>query len=194
MKNEKISKALVRNILSGSLNATAWAFEMLIFMGNLTVEAFLNPSYYADLPYSSFPAKESNQWKKTKKYDFKEMTIRHGLWRLQRQGFVEKKGLIYSLTYKGKKLADILLDKKKAIRKKWDGKYRVVVFDIPEKNKDFRNWFRQELYLLNYKKLQKSVFISKLPLTKDLVREIKKRKMGNFVNYLLVDKVYKNII
>jgi len=63
----------------------------------------------------------------------------------------------------------------------------------PEKQRKIRSWFRQELYLLNYKKLQESVFISKYSLTEDLIKEIKSHKIGNCVNYLLVDKIYKNI-
>jgi phenylacetic acid degradation operon negative regulatory protein len=179
--------------LNGTFNATAWVFELLIFAGALTVEAFLNPSYYADLP--SFQYSSSKKLPALpKKKRFKELTIRHSLWRLRKHGFVEKKGNNFAITQKGKVLANYILKIKSSTEKKWDGKYRVAIFDIPEKEKYFRNWFRQELYLLNYKKLQKSVFVSKCPLTKDIVKEIKRRKMGNYVNYLLVDKIYKNII
>ena len=63
----------------------------------------------------------------------------------------------------------------------------------PKRKRRPGDWLRQELYLLNYKKLQESVFISKHSLTVDLIKEIKTNKIGNCVNYLLVDKVYKNI-
>ncbi len=192
MKKEKIKKAIARNILTGALNATAWAFEALIFMGELTIESFLNPSYYADLPSSSLGDFSPAQIKKKEK--FKEMTIRQSVWKLQKQGFVKKEGKMYRLTEKGKDLANYILQRKKIVDKEWDGKYRVVIFDIPEKDRLFRNWLRQELYLLNYKKLQKSVFVSKLPLAKDIIKEIKRSKMRNYVNYLLVEKVYNNIV
>jgi len=78
--------------------------------------------------------------------------------------------------------------------RKWDRKYRVVIFDIPENKRKIRNWLREELYLLDYKKLQESVLIGKYALPDDLIEEIKKYKIGNYVNYLLVDKVYKNIV
>jgi DNA-binding transcriptional regulator PaaX len=112
---------------------------------------------------------------------------------LQKQGFVQKEGKFYRLTSKGKSLADYILKRKDVIDNKWDNRFRVVIFDIPEKQAHERDWFRQELYLLNYKKLQESVFISKCPLIPELIKEIKRRKLGNFINYLLVDKVYKNI-
>ena len=194
MKREKIQKEIAKNILCGTFNATAWIFETLIFMADLTIESFLKPSCYADFPSFEFSESTSANAHKRKKGKFKEMTIRHSLWRLQKQGFVRKKEGKYLLAEKGRKLADYILKRKKIIDKKWDEKYRVVIFDIPEKERRFRNWLRRELYMLNYKKLQKSVFISKVPLTKDIAEEIKKKKMGNYVNYLLVEKVYKNII
>lgn len=43
---------------------------------------------------------------------------------------------------------------------KWDKKWRVVVFDIPEKRKKDREALRNKLRDLKFKELQKSVFIS----------------------------------
>ena len=43
---------------------------------------------------------------------------------------------------------------------KWDGKWRVVTFDIPEKNKKAREALRSKLRDLEFKELQKSVFIN----------------------------------
>ncbi|MCX6765637.1 MAG: CRISPR-associated endonuclease Cas2 [Candidatus Moranbacteria bacterium] len=189
-KNLKLVRAITRNVVRNSLNASAWVFVALIQMGELTINAFLSPSIYADLPASSFdwPGPSS------KKTSFKENTIRQSIRRLQKQGFVEKRGNKYVLTKMGKILAKYVLNRKKTLDKKWDNKFRVVIFDIPEDKRKIRNWLRQELYLLNYRKLQESVFISKHSLTEDLIKEIKRRKIGNYVNYLLVEKVYKNII
>ena len=195
MKNkkvQKISSTLARNILTGTFNASAWIFETLIFAGVLTIDVFLSPSLYSNRSdLMDFGGQSS--FKKKPKKKVKEMTIRHSLWRLQKQGFVKKEGNLFKLTEKGKELASHILKRKKVIDKTWDNKWRVVIFDIPEKQAHDRDWLRQELYLLQYKKLQESVFISKCPLIPDLIKEIKRRGLGNFVNYLLVDKVYKNI-
>lgn len=78
----------------------------------------------------------------------------------------------------------------KNLKRKWDKKYRVVIFDIPEKKSGDRIWLREELYLLKYKQLQKSVYFSKFPLSTDIIKEIRQRKIGNYVNYLLVNKIY----
>ncbi len=191
VKKEKLGLKIARGVLGGTLTATAWVFETLIFMGALTIEAFLNPSYYADLPNTNFDFEKDLP--KKKKPAFKEVTVRQSIGRLQRLGFVEKVGGKYALSEKGRKLADYILARKKSLESKWDGKYRVVIFDIPEKQNKIRDWLRRELYMLNYKKLQKSVFIGKQPLPKDLIQDIKKQKIGNFVNYLLVEKAYKNL-
>lgn len=43
--------------------------------------------------------------------------------------------------------------------KKWDGKWRIVVFDIPEKKKKAREALRNKLQELGFRELQKSVLI-----------------------------------
>lgn len=43
--------------------------------------------------------------------------------------------------------------------KKWDGKWRLVVFDIPEKMKKAREALRDKLRKLGFYQLQKSVFV-----------------------------------
>lgn len=120
----------------------------------------------------------------------KKNTIRVTLKRLQKLGIVEKRGDTFFLSKFGKNLMAVIKRKNKIIGGKWDGKYRVVIFDIPEKIRKTRDWLRSELYLLEYRKLQKSVFISKKPLTRDIIEAIKNLKINNYVNYLLVDKVF----
>ena len=50
--------------------------------------------------------------------------------------------------------------------RKWDKKWRIVAFDIPEKNREFRNILRHHLRKLGFKKLQNSVFVSPYPFEK----------------------------
>ncbi|MDD5463785.1 MAG: hypothetical protein PHP62_01445 [Candidatus Moranbacteria bacterium] len=192
MQKENFKKAIAKSVLKNTMTATAWTFATLFQVGEITIEAFLSPSAYADLPSGNLFAVSSAVANK-RKSKFKEITIRQSIRRLQKQGFVEKKDFKYVLTAKGQELARYILGRKKSQMRKWDGKYRVVIFDIPENKNRVRNWLREELYVLGYKKLQNSVLIGKYALPDDLVLEIKKQKAGNCVNYLLVDKVYKNI-
>ncbi len=66
------------------------------------------------------------------------------------------------LTKQGKRemlrfnLDDITID----ARQKWDGRWRLIVFDIPEYKKKARNALRQKLVALGFYPIQKSVLIT----------------------------------
>lgn len=47
--------------------------------------------------------------------------------------------------------------------RKWDGKWRVVVFDIPEEKRKIRNALRTRLKNLGFHELQRSVFVFPYP-------------------------------
>lgn len=82
-----------------------------------------------------------------------------------------KNNQIYiSLTEKGKKRAgkyqiDDLIIKKP---KKWDGKWRIVIFDISSKKKIIRESLRGKLKQLDFLQLQKSVWIHPFDCWKEI--------------------------
>lgn len=43
--------------------------------------------------------------------------------------------------------------------KKWDGKWRIIIFDVPEKKKAAREALRNKLRELGFQQLQKSCFV-----------------------------------
>lgn len=100
--------------------------------------------------------------------------------RLEQKGFIQKgmmeDEICIKLTELGiKKLEAKRRGKKekallniKVKDKKWDGKWRVVIFDIPEANKRVRQVLRESLKVLEFQPLQKSVWISKRDYTKQL--------------------------
>lgn len=47
--------------------------------------------------------------------------------------------------------------------KKWDGKWRIIIFDIPEKRRGARDSLRSHLRQLGFHELQKSVFVHPYP-------------------------------
>jgi len=100
------------------------------------------------------------RWKK-----YQKRNIVDAFKRLQRRGCIKVKMInrqIYiSLTEEGKKLAgwmqiDALKIKKP---KKWDGKWRLVIFDISQLKKFYREALRGKLKELGFYPLQKSVWI-----------------------------------
>lgn len=59
-----------------------------------------------------------------------------------------------------KKALRYKIEELKIPQQKWDGKWRLVVFDIPEKHKKAREALRDKLKDLDFYQLQKSVWVS----------------------------------
>src|SRR3990172_6994978 len=84
--------------------------------------------------------------------------------------FVENKEKYAELTPKGKKHSQYLLIDNLIIKKpsKWDGKWRVVIFDIPEKLHYNRDLLRDQLKRLNFIKIQQSVYVYPFECTREV--------------------------
>lgn len=112
------------------------------------------------------------EYKKWKKY--KNKKIYDTFHYLKKQGLIniEKSNhqIHISLTEKGKEKAgryqiDDLTIKK---QKKWDSRWRIIIFDIPENSKIKREAFRGKIKELGFYQLQKSVWIYPYPCQKEL--------------------------
>lgn len=98
--------------------------------------------------------------------------------------------LFVRLTQKGKVkalLARLESDFKKS--NKWDGKWRVVIWDIPEDSKEQRNRIRQLVKDLGFFQLQKSVFITPHSLPSSAVAYLRECELLRFIRFLRVDKI-----
>lgn len=95
---------------------------------------------------------------------------------------VTKRGMVRALTYQ---LETMQLKKQKS----WDKRWRVVIFDIPEKYKKARDIFRTRLRQLNLFPLQDSVFVSPYPCFREIefLREL--YGIPSTIKYLLVEKL-----
>ena len=149
--------------------------------GKLTI----GKAYRKSLQRGTFLENYSDMYEELK--NLKENSLRTKLWRLQKKCLVEKRKNSIYLTNLGleyfKKIKEV------DVKNKWDGKWRIVMFDIPEKIKKERVWMRRELYKLEYKPFQKSVFIGKFPIRENLFREINRKNLGNFVNLITVGEI-----
>ncbi len=109
---------------------------------------------------------------------------------LQKKGFVElidEKQLIYRLTDSG--LDRALWEKIKRSDEKWDGRWRVVSWDIPERRKEARNLLRYKLKYIGFVQFQKSVWGSKINCTKQLREFIKKVGIEDWVKVFESDNI-----
>ena len=81
--------------------------------------------------------------------------------RLQRNGFIKKGSGKYLITPKGYKEIDLLIiEKDDWSQAPWDGTWKIVIFDIPERKRAQRDAFRAFLRRKGFIKLQNSVFVS----------------------------------
>jgi phenylacetic acid degradation operon negative regulatory protein len=72
---------------------------------------------------------------------------------------------------------------------KWDGKWRLITFDIPEAYREKRALFRDLLKRNNFVFLQASVFISPYPLNAEALGYLEKSGLIDFVRIFRVDKM-----
>lgn len=70
---------------------------------------------------------------------------------------------------------------------KWDGKWRMVIFDIPEKKKKAREALREKLKELGFKELQKSVFIYPFECENEIDFIVEVFEIRPYVRYMVVD-------
>ena len=106
---------------------------------------------------------------------------------IQKQGdavtvIITKRGMRRALTYQ--------LDSMTLVhQKRWDGKWRVVIFDVPEKYKGLRDMFRMRMRQLGLFPLQESVYVSPYPCFDEVefLREL--YGIAFTTQYLLVEKI-----
>lgn len=100
---------------------------------------------------------------------------------------VSDEKLIYKLTDRGKDRA--LWVKMKLNNEKWDGKWRLVIWDIPEKRRVVRDILRFKLKQLGFTRWQKSVWASKANCTDLLRKFIKQIGIEDWVMVIESDNV-----
>lgn len=135
-----------------------------------------NPGYYAYHGGWDYPLKKSS--------------FSLALKRLRENGlvdFIDDTQLTLRLTDKGKEKA--LLSKLLVDEDKWDGKWRIVIFDIPEKRRAARDVLRQKLKSWGFTPWQQSVWVTKKNCTKTLRWFVKKVGIKDWVRVIESDNV-----
>ncbi len=124
--------------------------------------------------------------------DLKKTSLAQALKRLREKGFIEKiadkdeSKIIFKLTEIGR---EFLLLSKSDDEVEWDGKWRIVVFDIPESRRLVRDILRSRLKMWDFKPWQKSVWASKKNITEKLRRLIKELDVEDWVLVIESDNI-----
>lgn len=99
---------------------------------------------------------------------FNKFRLKQALKRLHQQKVIdieEKDGQIFiKLTNKGEvRLLKYKLDEIKVGSKNWDGKWRLIIYDVESDKKRLRDIFRRFLKKMHFLQLQKSVYLTPHP-------------------------------
>ncbi|TSC94304.1 MAG: phenylacetic acid degradation operon negative regulatory protein [Candidatus Berkelbacteria bacterium Athens1014_28] len=114
------------------------------------------------------------------------------------QTFVDKNQKYLELTKKGKLRGELFKKEIKEIRHpiKWDGKFRLVIFDVPEKHKTERDLLRSKLKQLNFIQIQKSVYAHPFECTEAIGALTYNYNLSDYVSIFIADAILgeENII
>src|SRR3989344_7614969 len=156
-------------------NLILLALEKSIDGGIRLTDFLYNPGYYA---YGS-------GWD----YPLKKASLAKALQRLRKGGFVDliEEELILRLTDKGRKKA--VIAELQSPGEKWDGKWRVVIFDIPEKRRAARDLLRHNLKSWGFTPWQQSVWVTKKNCTCSLRKYVSNMGIEDWVMIIESDNI-----
>jgi len=126
-------------------------------------------------------------------HEFTGKQLTNAVYDLKRQKLIEKKkdyegSILISLTEKGVLRAinykfRRLNDKKE----KWDSKWRMLAFDIPESHRKARNALRYRFKMGGFYELQESIFLYPYDCKKEIDAFVKLFKLEKYVRFGLLD-------
>jgi DNA-binding PadR family transcriptional regulator len=131
----------------------------------------------------------------------KSKSVYNALSRLEKKGLIKNynnynKEKQFILTQEGRKkskhlavllkLADAFIGPPKS---SWDGKWRAIFFDIPEKFRRHRDELRFNLKMLGFYQLQKSVWVHPLPIPKEFFKEFINPSLKRYTRIALLENI-----
>lgn len=105
--------------------------------------------------------------------------------------FEERDGRRYArITEKGKRVLELETQKVAMTKKrKWDNRWRVVIFDIPERRKSVRNRLRRFMNTYGFVRLQDSVWVYPHDCEDLIVLAKAEFRLGADVLYMIVERI-----
>lgn len=117
------------------------------------------------------------------------------LYRLKQKGFIVKylkdKEPYIKLTPKGKVLLRKYMTEQTAIPypEKWDKKWRMVIFDIPNDKRKMRDAIRHKLLRLGFTELQESVYVFPFDCWSEIEFLRKIYYLKPYIQYIVADRI-----
>jgi DNA-binding transcriptional regulator PaaX len=120
-------------------------------------------------------------------YGVHQNAVSSAIYRAKKKGYLVKLEEGLAITDKGKsRVSKRLIVQDPA---SWDGRWRIILFDIPEKKRATRNLFRRQLGELGFKQHQLSVWITPYDVTAELEELINDLHLEEFVKYIIGESV-----
>ncbi len=115
--------------------------------------------------------------------------------RMDREGFVQRVlingAMHFRITGAGRRQLTKIYPVLKIVSDKWDGFWRIVIFDVPEKRRRSRDVLRKQLRLLGFGRLQNSTYISPYDHGKPLLDFLQSKELTG--NVLLMEAKQKHL-
>lgn len=108
---------------------------------------------------------------------------------LKKGKYLSQKNKKYYLTKKGKQEVHKIILTNKIKNNKWDRKWRILIFDIPEAKKKFRDNLRKILISIGFRQLQKSVWVFPYDILNFLYDIIPGFREGDWFEYVEADRI-----
>ncbi|WP_106496352.1 phenylacetic acid degradation operon negative regulatory protein PaaX [Lentibacillus sp. Marseille-P4043] len=117
-----------------------------------------------------------------------EQSVRAAISRMNKQGWVQSEKVgnksYYSLTEDGKaRMEEASKRIYKSKSPSWDGKWRMLVYTIPEEKRHLRDELRKELVWSGFGLLSNSCWITPNPLEEQINRLVTKYEIGEYVSF-----------
>ena len=144
--------------------------------------------------FFSWPLEYSESWRQKQLKNCRSKKIYDGIYQLKNKGLIKevsKNGRRFlELTHKGQ-METLFLKAhiNHEVSKKWDGKWRLAIFDIPEDARDKREKLRRLLKEHGFVLLQASVFISPYELNRAAVDYLKSSALINYIRFARIDEL-----
>jgi DNA-binding transcriptional regulator PaaX len=185
----KESKQIIENIKTFLDSEKKSAKATKIILAVLAVGGVLIAGAIAPNIFQAF-----GRYKRPRQYTPK--ILRNSVYSLKKKGLVEiikenEDKVAIRLTSKGKlKIKELAIEIMEIPKmKKWDRKWRIVIFDIPDKYKKAREALRRKLIEWNFYKLQESVWAYPYPCEDEILFICHVFGIENFIDILTVEEL-----
>jgi len=112
---------------------------------------------------------------------------------LKRKGYIQIKNLetrdAVVLTPKGAARVLRIQNKTASKKKRKDGRWQMIIFDVPEERKRFREILRAKLQELGYQRLQDSVWVCPYEVFEETERFIREYDLDDCVRLFLIEEI-----